>query len=136
MKNRCRKIFSNSVAQALSMDVMLAVIIFIGTFFFFYAIFSATQGSKADELHDEASKVLTGISSEDSGVRITDGNQINATRLGELLREQYPDIKSKLRVKNDFCIYFEDENGDIIYINPGSTGIGSDKIMVSNIPCG
>ena len=132
MKSKSRK-FRNS--QAWSLDVMLAVIIFIGTVFFFYAILDTTQGTKAEELQDEASKVLTGISSEDSGVGIMDGNKINTTKLEELLGN-YSSIKSKLKVENDFCIYFEDEDGNILYINATTTGLGSGIINVSDIPCG
>ena len=132
MKSKSRK-FRNS--QAWSLDVMLAVIIFIGTVFFFYAILDTTQGTKAEELQDEASKVLTGISSEDSGVGIMDGNKINTTKLEDLLGN-YSSIKSKLKVENDFCIYFEDEDGNILYINATTTGLGSGIINVSDIPCG
>ena len=132
MKSKSHK-FRDS--QAWSLDIMLAVIIFLGTVLFFYAILDTTQGTKAEELQDEASKVLTGISSEDSGVGIMDGNKINATKLEELLGN-YSSIKSKLKVENDFCIYFEDENGNILYINATAIGLGSGIINVSGIPCG
>ena len=132
MKSKSHK-FRNS--QAFSMDIMLAVIIFIGTIFFFYAILDTTQGTKADELQSEASKILKDMLSKDSDVRITDGTKINSTKLEELLGN-YSEIKSKLKVKNDFCIYFEDENGNIIYVNTTYTGLGSGIINVSDIPCG
>ena len=139
MRNKRNKIFGNLSSQAFSMDIMLAIIIFIGTVFFFYAILNTTQGSKSDELQNEASKVLTGILSKDSGVGITDGTKINTTKLEQLLGN-YSGIKSKLKVKNEFCIYFEDESGNIIYVNISQnknyTGIGSEIINVSNIPCG
>ena len=139
MTNKRNKIFGNLSSQAFSMDIMLAIIIFLGTIFFFYAILNNTQGSKTAELQDEASKVLTGIVSKDSGVGITDGTKINTTKLEEMLGN-YSNIKSKLKVKNDFCIYFEDEDGNIIYINitqsKNYTGAGSEIINVSNIPCG
>ena len=122
-------------SQAFSMDIMLAVIIFIGTVFFFYAILNTSQGSKADELQDEASKVLTGILSENPDLKITDENKINTTKLEELLGN-YSGLKGKLKVKNDFCIYFEDEGGNIVYINATYTGIGSGIINVSDVPCG
>ena len=139
MTNKRNKIFGNLSSQAFSMDIMLAVIIFIGTIFFFYAILNTTQGSKADELQNEASKVLTGVLSKDSGAGIADGAKINGTKLEEFLGN-YSDIKSNLKVKNDFCIYFEDESGNIVYINTTQTknytGIGSEIITVSSIPCG
>ena len=121
-------------SQAFSMDIMLAVIIFIGTVFFFYAILSNTQGSKADELQSEASKVLADLLSN-PGLKITDGNMINATKLEEFLGN-YSGLKGKLKANNDFCIYFEDEDGNVMFINSTHTGIGSATINVSNIPCG
>ena len=130
-----RKKHSKISSQAFSMDIMLAVIIFIGTVLFFYAILNTTQSSKADELQNDASKVLTDLLSGNPGVKITDGNIINATKLEELLGN-YSGVKGKLQVKNDFCIYFEDEDGNVIYINSTYTGIGSGIINVSNIPCG
>ena len=126
-------------SQAFSMDIMFAVIIFIGTILFFYAILDTSQDNKADELQNEASKVLKDVLSKDSGVGIADGAKINGTKLEELLGN-YSGIKSKLRIKNDFCIYFEDDSGNIVYINTTKsknyTGIGSKIINVSNIPCG
>ena len=132
MKSKSRN-FRNS--QAWSLDIMLAVIIFIGTIFFFYAMLDTTQGSKAEELQGEASKIAKDILSKDSDVKIADGTEINGTRLEELLGN-YSEIKSKLKIKNDFCIYFEDENGNIIYINETRTGLGSGIINVSGMPCG
>lgn len=123
-------------SQAWSMDIMLAVIIFIGTIFFFYTILNTTQSSKEDELKDDALKVLNELISEDSDIRVVDGSQINITKLEELLGEDYSELKSKLRIKNEFCIFFEDEDGYVIYIDATNTGIGSDIISVSDVPCG
>jgi len=126
-------------SQAFSMDIMLAVIIFIGTAFFFFTILNQKQGSKAEELQDEASKVLSTIISDDSDVGILNGSEINVEKLEDLLGN-YSNIKNKLRIKNEFCFFFEDEDGNIIFINISETknftGIGSGTINVSNIPCG
>ena len=117
------------------MDIMMAIVIFIGTIFVFYSILSNKQGSKTGVLEDDASRVLENIVSEDSSVRITDGITVNQTKLEALLGMEYSDIKKKIRVKNEFCIFLEDEDGNIIYITPGQPGIGSDKIIVSDVPC-
>ena len=122
-------------SQAWSLDVMLAVVIFLGTIFFFYAILNTAQGDKSDELRAEASKVLERVLSESSDASIAEGNKINSTKLQDLLGN-YSGIKGKLRVKNDFCIYFEDEDGNIMYINASYTGFGSTIINVSGSPCG
>ncbi len=111
-------------SQAWSMDIMLAFIIFIGTIFVFYSIVSNKQGGKEDELRDDALRVLENLN-------ITQ----NISQIEELLTEDYPELKKKLRVKNEFCIYFEDNEGNVIYISEGRPGIGSDKINISDVPC-
>lgn len=126
-------------SQAWSFDIMLAVIIFIGTMFFFFAILNKAPGTKIEELEQDASSIIKYIVLEDFRFRVVDGDKINATRLEDLLGN-YSDIKRELRVENEFCIYFEDEDGNIIYINQSEsrdyTGIGSNIINVSDIPCG
>jgi len=121
-------------SQAFSMDLMIAFVIFIGTIFIFYSILSDRLSSKTGELEDEASVVLENIVSADSEVRITDGITVNETKLEELLGMEYSEIKDKIRIKNEFCIYLEDEDGNIIYIQD-LPGIGSDKINISDVPC-
>lgn len=123
-------------SQAFSMDIMIAVIIFMGTIFIFYSIISGGEESKIDELEDDASIVMENIATEDSAVRITEGIAIDEEKLEELLGMDYSEIKKKLRVENDFCIFLEDGEGNIIYLEAGQPGIGSDKIKVSDVPCG
>ena len=124
------------LSQAWSLDIMLAIVIFLGTAFFFFAILNSTQGDKTDELKEDAARVIEDIVSENSDLGIVDENKINVTKLEELLGRNYSDIKRKLRIKNDFCLYFEDEKGNIIYINTTYTGVGSSIINVSNVTCG
>lgn len=123
-------------SQVWSMDIMIAIVIFIGAIFVFYSILSDKYSSKTDELQDDASVVLENLASEGSDMGVIDGVQINVTRLEELLGKDYSEIKKKARIKNEFCIFFEDEDGNIIYISQDQAGIGSGKINLSNVPCG
>jgi len=116
------------------MDIMLAIVIFIGAIFFFYAFFDGNQESTAKDLGADASKVLESIASEDPDVGIVGGIEVNETKLEQLLGEDYDTIKKKIRAEKDFCIFLEDEDGDIIYIS-GEPGIGSGKIKISGTPC-
>ena len=50
--------------------------------------------------------------------------------------EDYSDLKRKLRVKNEFCIYLEGEEGNLIEVRGGTRGIGSRNIELDNTPCG
>jgi len=107
------------------MDIMIAIVIFIGAIFVFYSILSADPSDKTNELEDEALIVAKNIN-------ITN----NITLIEELFEEDYYLLKKKLRVKNEFCIFLEDEDGNIIYITQDHPGMGSDKINISDVPCG
>ena len=124
-------------AQAFSMDIMIALVVFIGTIFIIYSVIGGNKDTKISELQDDASNVLKNIASENSSVGIVDGINVNITKLEELLGKDYSEIKKQIRVQNEFCIFLEDENGNIIYIttDPDHTGVGSDKINISDIPC-
>ena len=123
-------------SQAFSMDIMIAIVIFIGTIFVFYSFLSGNQESKAKELQDDASKVLKNIAAEDSDVGIVDGVEIDKVKFEELLGMEYSEIKRKIRIKNDFCFFLEDENGNVIYISQDQPGVGSSDIKIGGEPCG
>lgn len=114
-------------SQAWSMDIMIAMVIFIGVIFVFYSILSPNGGDKTGELKNDALIIAENIN-------ITK----NISYIEELLGEDYSELKKKLRVKNEFCIFIEDEEGYVIRVNPddpGQLGIGSDKINISDVPC-
>jgi len=121
-------------SQIWSIEMMLAIAIFIGAIFVAYSILSGSKGSAAKDLEQDANKVLSNIASEDSRVSIVNGVELNETKLQELLSNEYPELKEKIRAGSDFCIFLEDEGGNIVYIS-NKPGIGSDKIKISGIPC-
>lgn len=118
------------------MDIMIALVVFLGTIFLFYSILSSKYESKSQALEDDASKVAKNIATEDSGVAVIDGVAVDVKKLEQLLGRDYSEIKGKIRAKNEFCIFFEDENGNLIKISPEYAGVGSEKIKVNNVPCG
>lgn len=124
-----------SKAQSWSIDVTLGVIIFIAAFFIFYSLLNANPNAKAGNLKEEASIIVKQVTSEDSLVRVIDGNEINITKLNELKNLSYDELKRRLRVESDFCLYFEDEKGYIVLINNSYKGIGAQAINLSGTPC-
>ena len=56
-------------------------------------------------------------------------NMIDETKLIEMKNADYDDIKNSLHVKNDFCIYLEDDNGNIIFAK------GSRKLSRDGLKC-
>jgi len=123
-------------SQAWSMDIMLATIIFVGTIFFFFLVLNNTQDSKMEELKRDSAQITDSLFSKDNSLGILDDDEVNESKLEDLLRQNYTELKQQIGVKNDFCIYLEDEDGNIIFINSSFTGVGSDLINVSDIPCG
>lgn len=90
--------------------------------------------SKA-ELEEEAIGILKTITNENTQIGILDSNGIVEEKIENLNRMDYDDIKSLFKVKNDFCIFFEDTTGNIAHINGVTSGIGSGKIYVNGKPC-
>lgn len=121
--------------QAFSFDILLALVIFVGATFVFLALFAINQNSQEEELQEEAIKVLEDISRDDSSVAIFEDNKINSTKLQNFLTQNYSDIKEQMRVQNDFCIYLEDEDGNLINLSIDTRGKGSSKINLSGVPC-
>lgn len=61
-----------------------------------------------------------------TGFAFVDNDVVNIEKLRDFARVNYDDIKSSLDIKTDFCIHFEDEDGNLVDISPitGKKGIG------------
>lgn len=121
-------------SQIWSIDVMLAVVIFIGALFVVYSILSGNKGDTASKLEEDAASVLSNLASKDSEISIVNGGEINDAKLQELLNKEYPELKQLIRSGSDFCIFLEDNEGNLVYIS-NKPGIGSNKIKISGRPC-
>lgn len=121
-------------SQTWSMDIMLAVVIFIGAIFVGYSILSGNKGDPAKALQEDAALVLGNLASKDSEISIVNGGEINDAKLQELVDKEYPELKQLIRSGSDFCIFLEDNEGNLVYIS-SKPGIGSDKIKISGQAC-
>lgn len=121
------------------MDVTLAVIIFIAAFFVIYTIAANRTASSIDDLAREAERISKEAASENSSISLVEDSQLNQVKIEDLIGQDYDEIKKKLRVENEFCIYVEDEEGNLIFLNKSETenvtGIGSPNINISGIAC-
>ncbi|MBI2542522.1 hypothetical protein HYV80_07500 [Candidatus Woesearchaeota archaeon] len=122
-------------SQSWSLDIVLGVIIFSAAFFIFYSLIDADSGTKAQNLKEEASSVTKQVASQEAPLRVVDKNEINITKLNELKNLSYADLKRRMRVEGDFCIYLEDDEGNLVLINNSYRGIGSPTINLSGTPC-
>jgi hypothetical protein len=117
------------------MDITLAVVIFIVSFFIIYGLITNKVTNNISTLNEEAEIISKEATSQDSRLSLTNGDSLNETKVKDLVVQNYSEIKKRLRIKNDFCIYFEDAEGNILRIQNVS-GIGSSEINISGIECG
>lgn len=122
-------------SQSWSLDIVLGVVIFTAAFFIFYSLIDADTGTKAQNLKEEASLVTKQVASQEAPLRVVDKNEVNISRLNELKNLSYGDLKRRLRIEGDFCIYLEDDKGNLVLINNSYRGIGSPSINLSGTPC-
>ena len=126
--------------QNWSVDAIIAVVIFTGVILsFFYITSVGSHGKKTDDFAREAQKI-PGILSNSPNTSlniIVEGDKIHPGRLENFTSLNYRDLKSKLGLRNDFCIHLEDENGYLIFLNETGniSGFGSSRAKVANISC-
>lgn len=125
----------NSKSQSWSIDIALGVIVFMAAFFVFYSLLNSNPSAKASDLKEQASLVIRQIGSEGAPLGVIVNNEINLSRLNELKNLSYDELKRRLRIEGDFCIYIEDEKGNLVLMNNSYKGIGSPDINLSGTPC-
>ena len=126
---------SNKKAQSWSVDIILAVIVFMVAFFIFYATLESSPEAKVSDLKEEAGIVIEQVADEESPLKAVDNGAIDVNEWNRLKSLEYDELKRRLRAGGDFCIYIEDEKGNIVQIDPDSVGIGSSNIKIRDTPC-
>ena len=129
----------NKKAQTWSLDTVIAVFIFISAISAFIIIISTDLDENTVERLKDDAKILPQalFSQSASEFAIVEGNKINLAWLNRTQAEEYKYIKSELGIKSDFCVYFEDADGNLINISgltgtDRGVGIGSRDIELSD----
>jgi len=120
-------------AQTWSLDVMVAVGIFIVVVITFFYIINQSKTTKTEELTTEGETIPDILISSETGENLSTvvENIVLEEKLDELANKNYDDLKKELGIKGDFYIHFEDEHGNIIYIDDeGKVGMGSDEVEI------
>ena len=125
--------------QTWSTDAIVAVAIFIVVLMSFLFITGRSNNDKNLDLYaDEASKIPELFArSQNDTLKFIDGNKVNIVKLNDLSLSDYDQLKFMLGINHDFCIHFEDDKGNVIFINQtyNITGIGSSRAKISNYSC-
>lgn len=136
-------------SQTWSIDILVAVFIFVTIFIIFTGIMASMSDAERQKKLSERGDKITKILSTDNPISFIEGNKIDETRLQSVAGD-YDELKQEFDYTN-FCVYFEDENGDLIPVEgvkydvngdpvPGSiveyNAIGNANAKVNNVPCG
>ncbi|MBI2176423.1 hypothetical protein HYU40_03705 [Candidatus Woesearchaeota archaeon] len=122
--------------QTFSTDAIVAVVMFvIAVIMLYYLSGPATTNKQSEKLQSEAEKLPATLSSQQNLSSIfIQGSRIDEQKLSEAINLNYDNLKSLLGVGSDFCIYLEDENGNIVPME-GKVGIGSPLANFSGKGC-
>lgn len=127
-------------AQTWSLDVMIAIFIFIVVVIgFFYIIDMSSKPDEAEKLKDEGETIPDILISSETGESQSAvlEKRVDEGKIDELVeksktKEGYENLKKELGIEGEFYIHFEDDEGNIIYIDEeeGIVGIGSDEVEI------
>lgn len=122
--------------QTFSTDAIVAVVMFvIAVIMLYYLSGPATTNKQSAKLQSEAEKLPATLSSQQNLTSVfIQGSKIDEQKLREAINLSYDNLKSLLGVESDFCIYLEDENGNIVPME-GKVGIGSPLANFSGKGC-
>jgi hypothetical protein len=127
--------------QTWSMDLIIGVLIFMLAIGVIYALLASKGRENTAPLRIESEVIATKLL-DDPQIGVTSEQQLDATKLGNLTSIDYETLRQQLGVQKEFCIFLQDESGNITYIvdNQGRkyTGIGSGNgdLNISGVPCG
>ncbi len=124
--------------QTWSIDLVLGVVIFTLVVTVFYTLITKEAQPGTDTLQRDAEMISNKL---DAGTgtatqyAIIKDRTIDSTKVNNLKDADYQTLKDYLGVDEDFCIYVEDENGNVVPLGD-KIGVGSPDIYVGDLPCG
>lgn len=134
--------------QAWSVDLVVGVLIFLLVIGLFYSLLSRNVNDDTTQLKVESETIANKLSDDTENSLIKNG-EVDSEKLKELKTKtlspgDIEDLKAELGISNDFCVFFEDNEGNIvpIVVDDGSDdqevyySIGSKDINVSGCECG
>ncbi len=125
-------------AQTISADALISIALFMMAVIFFFAMSDdARQGEEVTDLKSESSKLVSALSGQkNSSDSFVTGSKVNERKLSELSQLNYGGLKDALGIDADFCIHFEDDEGNVVNVSGNKTGLGNSMIVVGGVACG
>jgi long-subunit acyl-CoA synthetase (AMP-forming) len=124
--------------QVWSFDSIMATVIFVSAISAFIVLVSTSYTSTSVETLQSDAETIPQIllASNQSQFSIMDGNKVDLQKLKYLQSEDYQDLRKAMGVRSEFCIFFEDNSGNLINLSAltatgDSVGIGSSDINLT-----
>ena len=122
------------------MDIIIATFVFIVIFIIFFGVLSNISETQTKKRLQEEGEMLAETVSSTSPVGFVKANRVDVQEVMNINTTNYSQLKTELDIRNDFCIYFEDENGTVISIRnetgQGIRSIGNQLAVINGVPCG
>ena len=119
MKTHKKQLKSNFRIDEIALVLVVAVL----------AIFVSVYEKSGDVKKIDA-REITEIMMDDHRLSFANNGVIDDNKLKEIQKMDYTTLKSQLNAKNDFCMYIEDENGNVI-VAKGSSKLSGDISLCS-----
>jgi hypothetical protein len=119
-KNRKKEVCKiDSKSQTFSMDILVALVIFIvGLIIFLYLMMGNNSKGVNERMASDADALPQRLIASDqfstSNTTFVIDNKVDIAKLNQTLNKTYEQLKRELGITSDFCIHFEDENGNIL----------------------
>ena len=96
------------------------------------------MSSDTDYLKSEAQIIpqMLLASNQTSDFSVAQDNRIELERVKQIQDQDYDELRSLFGIKGEFCVYFEDNEGNLVNISEltgasnGNVGIGSSKVVL------
>ncbi len=123
-------------AQSWSTDVVLGVVIF-GFVVVAFTSFALLQKPSVQQLQGNAERVMNELQqSQGAQPPVLNNTSLDNQSLAQLYASgNYQTIRDQLKIKGNFCIYVEDQSGQVVSV-AGRNGWGSNELLIGGKPCG
>ncbi len=123
--------------QVWSVDVLLAVVIFISVILVFYVTMTSKQKEGLGDLESEASDLRVALE-QNRDFGFIQSDEVDDDKFQAFTgntTDNYEALKNQLGIKGEFCVFLEDSDGRIVFID-NKPGVGNSSILIDGYPCG
>ncbi len=124
----------------------MAVFVFMVIMILFFGIMSSMSTPERGERLSKDAELITKALTGEGDDSIVKENKLDEEKVSSFVMDssRYQELKKELGVNGDFCIYFEDGQGNLVPIKVTEVdgepqfinGLGNETAMINDVPCG